>query len=182
MAIFIISKRNSLVRILSFACFLSLIFGSCGVMFSGCDSRRSSNAMQSQNGSARVNGNQTRTPEFKEVSAGKGTTKDGAPFSTQAFETEDGTRVSVFRENWDLPMRADEELEIRIKDALEIVERGPRASESGEHLGERVVAKFTKDGSAEPDIAILWTDGQQLFAIRSSSLAVALEFEKKFYR
>jgi len=170
------------VRMLVLACFLSLIFGSFGAMFSDCNSRRGSNATQPQDGGPSANGNQTRTPKFQEVSAGKGTTKGGAPFSTQAFETEDGTRVSVFRENWDSPQRADEELEIRIKDSLEIIERGPRASERRGHRGERVVARFTKNSASEPGITILWTDGQQLFSISSSSLTVALEFEKRFHR
>lgn len=171
------------MRTIELMCFVALSFAGMGGSFSDCDSRHGAKTtMEKQNSNVPTETKQNRTAEFKEISAGKGTTRDGAPFSTQLFESQEGVRVSIIRENRDSPVRADKELQRRIKQALEIVERGPKVDERGQRVGERIVAKFAKNGSAEEEVAILWTEGQQLYSIKSLSLTVALEFEKKFYR
>ena len=170
------------MRTIGFMCFVALSFAAVIASLGDCDSRRGSKTtMQEQNSNSPVDINKNQTTEFKELSSGKGTTRDGAPFATQLFETQDGVQVLVIRENRDSPARADKELQRRIKKAREIVERVPKADERS-RVGERVVAKFAKNGSSEEEVQILWTNGQQLYSIKSPSLTVSLEFEKKFYR
>jgi len=158
---------------------VALSFAGLGISFSDCDPRRGSKTME--NGNRPSDMKQGQASEFRELSSGKGTTKDGAPFSTQAYESKDGVKILVMRENRDSPERASRRLQERTKEAVEIVEQGSKVDEKGQRVGERVVATFTKNGSSEKEVVILWTNGQQFHYIQSSSLQVAREFEKKFY-
>src|SRR5260370_25335718 len=96
------------------------------------------------------------TTEFKELTSVKGTTKDGAPYSAQIFESRDGVRVSVTRENRDSPARADKEFHRRIEKALEIIERGARVDQKGQTGGQRGGARFAKNCSSQKTAAIPW--------------------------
>ncbi len=176
--------RERMMRIIALSCIIAIGFASFAAISRGCRSSRSSNIIMKDRET--TNKPQTTlgqvTTEFKELTSVKGTTKDGAPYSAQIFESRDGVRVSVTRENRDSPARADKEFHRRIEKALEIIERGARVDQKGQTGGQRVVARFAKTGSSESEAVILWTDGPQLYWIASSSVTVALEFEKKFYR
>ena len=128
-----------------------------------------------------------QTPEnqaitFADKLGAKGTTKDGAPFSTHVYESSDGVVVSMMRENRDSPPKADKALQRKLKKAIRIIERGSKLDEEGRRVGERVVAMFALDNSQKEQASVLWTNGQQLYYIESLSLKHALEFEKQFYR
>ena len=159
---------------------LALSFAGLGIGFSNCDPRRSSKTMESGNRPSDMK--QDQASQFRELSSGKGTTKDGAPFSTQTYESKDGVKVLVMRENRDSPERASRRLQERTKEAVEIVERDTKMDEKGQRVGDRVVATFAKSDSSEKEVAVLWTNGAQFYYIQSPSLPVTLEFEKKFYR
>lgn len=119
---------------------------------------------------------------FADKLGAKGTTKDGAPFSTHVYESSDGVVVSIMRENRDSPTKADRALQKRLKRAIRIIERGSTLDEKGQRVGERVVAMFALDNSQKEQASVLWTNGQQLYYIESLSLKHALEFERQFYK
>jgi len=175
--------REKMMRIIGLSCIIALGFASFAAICRECGSSRSSTiTMKEQQTTNKPQTTPDQATEFNELTSVKGTTKDGAPYSAQIFESPDGVRVSVTRENRDSPARADKELHRRIEKALEIIDRGTKVDQKGHTSGQRVVARFAKSGSSESEAAILWTDGSQLYSIASSSLTVALEFEKKFYR
>jgi len=119
--------------------------------------------------------------QFNDMAGGKGTTKDGAPFSFHHYQSSDGIGVSVTRENRDTRSRAQRALKKRLKGAARIIERGEKVNEKDSSVGQRVVAEFALDGSDKTYVSIIWTYGGQLYFIESSSLQHALEFEKRFY-
>ena len=53
------------------------------------------------------------------------------------------------------------------------------ATEDGKKIGERIVAAFSKDSTIRPEM-ILWTDGNKIYMVESTSFSHALIFEKKF--
>lgn len=124
---------------------------------------------------------QEKALEFNEVSSEKGTTKDGAPFSSQLYQSSDGVGLTVTRENRDTADRANKELQRKLKGATRIIERGSKLDEKGQRVGERVVAMFALDDSQKEQASVLWTSGRQFYYIESLSLKHALEFEKQFY-
>ena len=125
---------------------------------------------------------QESASRFNEVSSKKGSTKDGAPFSSQLYQSSDGIELTVTRENRDSAGRANKELQKKLKGSLRIIGRAPKLDEKGERVGERVVAIFAFDDSQKEQASVLWTNGQQFYYIESLSLKHALEFEKQFYR
>jgi len=172
------------MRTIGVVCVIAMSFAVIGAAFRECASGRSSNmTMKEQDitNKPEIKPGPAVT-EFKELTSVKGTTKDGAPYSAQIYESTTGVRVSVTRENRDSSTQASKELQKRIKQAVEIVERDTKMDEKGQRVGDRVVATFAKSNSSENDVAVLWTNGAQFYYIQSSSLPIALEFEKKFYR
>lgn len=169
------------MRIVRVSFLVAISFAGLGAIFRGCSSARNSNVIMKEQANSDIKPSQVLAG-FNEITSVKGTTEEGAPYSTQIYESSDSVRVLLMRENHDSPARANKELRERLETALEIVERGPRIDQQSQSGGERVIAKFANKDFSEEEIAILWADGQQLFSIRSSSLTVALEFEKQFNR
>jgi hypothetical protein len=171
------------MRTIGVVCVIVVSFAGLGAIFRECASGHISNmTMKEQAITNKPEIKQGQAIEFKELTSVKGTTKDGAPYSAQIYESSDGVRVSVTRENRDSSAGAAAALQKRTKSAVEIIERGPKLDETGQRVGERVVATFGKSDSSGNEAMVLWTNGGQLYYIQSSSLPVALEFEKKFYR
>jgi hypothetical protein len=125
---------------------------------------------------------QEKALEFSEVSSEKGTTKDGAPFASQLYQSSDGVGLTVTRENRDSAARVNKELQRKLKVATRIIERAPKLDDTGRRVGERVAAMFVPNDSHKEQASVLWTYGGQLYYIESQSLRHALEFEKKFNR
>ncbi len=172
------------MRTIGVVCVIAMSFVGISAIFGKCASDRNSNMTikeQDTTNKPEIKPSQAAT-EFKELTSVKGTTKDGAPYSAQIYESPDGVKVSVTRENRDSSAGASKALNKRIKEAVEIVEQADKMDEKGQRVGERVVATFAKSDSSEKEVAVLWTNGAQFYYIQSPSLPVTLEFEKKFYR
>lgn len=171
------------MRTIGVVCVIAMSFAGIGAIFRECASGRNSNmTMKEQDTTNKPEIKPGQALDFKELTSVKGTTKDGVPYSAQIYESPDGVTVSVTRENRDSAASAAKVLQKRIKAAVEIIERGPKLDETGRRVGERVVATFAKSDSSGNEVEVLWTNGGQLYYIQSTSLPVALEFEKKFYR
>lgn len=119
--------------------------------------------------------------EFKNLEGVKGEVENGVPFSSQLYEASDGVILSVTRENWGSPLRANKALRRKLEKAVNIIERAPKFDEKEHQVGERVVAIFTPGSPDKNQASVIWTYGSQFYYIESSSISHILEFEKRFY-
>jgi hypothetical protein len=110
--------------------------------------------------------------------AGKCITKDKFPCSFTSFASSDGMSFSQMSEFYDSPGRANQELQRRLKKAVEIIKREPLFDEQGKRKGEKVVARFSPTDRDNGAAEILWTDGGRFTYISGASLQDILEYEK----
>jgi hypothetical protein len=117
---------------------------------------------------------------FEAASSTNGTTNKGRSFSEHLFRSNDCVIVSSRIEYFDSPADAQNELKLRVKDAVEIVGKDSEASVRGAAVGDRTVAIFAPDLPSEfsHSSQVLWTEGSELHIIRSTSLPHVLAFEK----
>jgi hypothetical protein len=98
------------------------------------------------------------------------------------YKSSDGVMVSYEGGEYLSEIRANKELRKKLKEAIRIIERGPKLNEKGQFAGERVIAMFPSTLQGKELSSVLWTDGSQLFSIDSLSLDHTLELEKSFNR
>jgi len=125
---------------------------------------------------------QAQELEFNEVSNKKGSTEDGVPFSARLFESSDGLKVSVWRENHDSAVGANQALRSKVKRAVTIIKRQPKLDDKGQRIGERVSMIIALAVCGIGESLVLWTSGSRLYYIESSSVKHGLEIEKRFYQ
>lgn len=118
--------------------------------------------------------------DFSLIKAASGRTTRSVPFSAQVYESSDGVFVYSRIDTFVSVGRARKELKKLIRNG-KVLERGPRAHQSGTPLRERVLMSLPLAKSSEPQLAVLWTDKTKLYRIESSSLNHVLMFEKRFY-
>jgi len=96
------------------------------------------------------------------------------------FRSTDCVMLSSRIEHFDSPTDAQKELALRVKEAVEIVEKGSGASANAAATDDRTVAIFAPDLPSEfsHSAQVLWTEGSELHIIRSTSLPYVLAFEK----
>jgi hypothetical protein len=111
-----------------------------------------------------------------------GRTADGADFSLVAYTGPDGIVVAARTETYTTRPQAEKALQRQLKRAIKITSRTPRLDSSGQRVGTRIVARFSRAEQYIYPATIFWTDGTVLHSIGSVSLRGAIEFEKKFYR
>jgi len=75
------------------------------------------------------------------------------------------------------PHRTEQELQKRIKKAVEIVSREPMFDDDRKQIGEKIVAVFSSNVAS-----LLWTEKEWLFQVEGSSLRDILEYRKDFKR
>ena len=95
------------------------------------------------------------------------------------FSSSDGMNFSSTNIYFDSPKQAQRELQKRLKTALEILSREKSLDETGQVVGEQVVATFPpyRDGST-PSAQLLFTKGSDFVSISSSSLRNITEYTK----
>jgi hypothetical protein len=116
---------------------------------------------------------------FQEKGAVHGITEDGCEFSSTGWESSDGVVVFLKIYYCKSPANAQRVLNKLTKDATKVFEKRTLTSKDGKKTGERIVAAFSKDSIKHPEM-ILWTDGNEIYMVESTSFAHALIFEKKF--
>lgn len=116
--------------------------------------------------------------EFEPEMSACGYIKGAGRFSSLGYKSSDGVGVGYVIGDYRSAPRANQALGRKLKEAIQIIERGPKLDGRGRHVGERVVAMFTPIAPFQELGSVFWTDGSHFYAIDSPSLKHALEFEK----
>jgi hypothetical protein len=116
---------------------------------------------------------------FQEKGSVDGITEDGCEFSSTGWESSD--KVVVFLKIYycKSSTNAQRVLNKLTKDATKVFEKRTLTNKDGKKTGERMVVAFSKDSIKRPEM-ILWTDGNEIYMVESTSFSHALIFEKKF--
>lgn len=135
--------------------------------------------MNSSSESAVVEGTQQQTKvQFLPTGSVDGVTEDGSRFSSEAFES-NGTGVTVTRIYYANKASARRALAQKLETSTAIVESATLLSNKRHLRGKRLIARFGDKNTGHD--SILWTQGNTLFIIESSSFRSALLLEKSFF-
>ncbi len=102
---------------------------------------------------------------------------DGTMMGCRTYEDSNGTKVFMEYGTFDSAEKAKAEMQRSLRGAKKIIEQ-QRKTSLRQVIGERVVAMFVNYRTHEKYAAIILTRGSDYFQIQSSSLSVALQFEK----
>ncbi len=94
------------------------------------------------------------------------------------YESPDGVMISESCAPFRSPSEAKRGLRERLKDAISILEGGPKYDNKGRKVGERVVALFNSKEAEKPAVLVLWTDKEDMYEVGSLSISHVLEFER----
>jgi WD40 repeat protein len=121
--------------------------------------------------------------KFEPLFIGDGFSDNDQPFgslTTYGYVAQDCTRLNVTRLTFGTEARARQELEQKIAQAIEVLEKGPPKDNWWQvFLGERRVIRLPRGGYALGPFAVISLEGTSLIEIDSSSLPVALAMEKQ---
>jgi hypothetical protein len=121
-----------------------------------------------------------RNLTFSTTRSSEGTTEQGIAYSEKQIESSDCEMLKTRTEYFDSPAQALEEFTKKLKQAINVIEQGPKTNSAGQRVGERAVAALkaeTSDESLDQSI-VMWTDGSQYHSIKGRFPHV-LEFEKR---
>jgi hypothetical protein len=114
--------------------------------------------------------------KFRAILHSDGATKGEGPVSATVYQASDGAKVYRTGRVYSSSIRANEELEKRLKGPVKILERKPKR-DKGRKVGERVEALSPGEDGVEK-VLILWTYREVFVSIEAPSLRHALAFEK----
>lgn len=145
---------------------------------------RSARTTETKNRVSYQNPSRTASPDdtapkdvrFEQKSALDGLTEQHFRFSSEVWESSDGVAIFLRREYCGSPKNAEKALSQSVEDSAVIFETRVLVNKNHETTGKRIVASFDKD--PPPQRIILWTDGEMLYSVESSSFKHALLFEK----
>ncbi|MGH9942903.1 MAG: hypothetical protein ACRD9R_11170 [Pyrinomonadaceae bacterium] len=120
---------------------------------------------------------------FESTRTFAGKTEDGFVFSDKQFQTSDCATITMRTEVFDSSTRAHEELQKKLKGAINILEGGPKLNAAGKQVGQRAVIIIPSAPSYEylALTAVIWTENSEVHSIHAPSLRHALEFEKSIH-
>lgn len=93
------------------------------------------------------------------------------------FKAEDDTRLWQSGDEFKSAGAARDALDKLIGKASQVDKRGVKKDEKGHIVGKRVELVLRHGRKAAPDFVIAWTERSWLYRIRSTSLALVLDFE-----
>jgi hypothetical protein len=108
-----------------------------------------------------------------------GITEDGCEFSKTGWRSSDGKTVFLEINYCKSSAHAQRVLNKFVRKATKIFEKGTLTGKDGKKSGDRIVVTFTKNLIKRPEM-ILWTEGNKIYIVESTSFGHALVFEKKF--
>lgn len=111
---------------------------------------------------------------LKWVWAADGRANDGTFLGMNAYETADGTKVSVTRGKLKSPKAAEKELKLWLKPTA-IVTKTSKRDDSGRIVGTRAEVSFSTATSKA--FAIVWTEGEKFVWISSFSMLLCRQIE-----
>lgn len=119
---------------------------------------------------------------FKVTGMGQKKTASGIFLGFRLYEGEKGTKVVVTYGTLRSPEQAETELQHWLEAAKKIISRNEKKNILGLKDGYRAVATYMDPNTKEECTAIMWTNGPELWEVDSSSMPIALDFEKRIER
>ena len=116
---------------------------------------------------------------FEPGGAMHGITEDGCEFSKTGWGSSDRKTVFLEINYCKSSAHAQRVLNKLVRKATKIFEKGTLTSKDGKKSGDRIVVTFTENLIKRPEM-ILWTEGNKIYIVESTSFGHALVFEKKF--
>lgn len=110
-----------------------------------------------------------------------GTTNGALRASVHTFKTEDGTPLYQSDEWYKSADDARNALDALTKRSSRVIAQGAKKDAKGGIIGKRVELLFSRGHKASPETVIAWTDGATVVRLRSTSVALLLDFESQFY-
>ena len=117
---------------------------------------------------------------FEPKSAVHGIAADGCEFSSQGFASSDGVGVSLQIKYCKSQANADKVFRKLAKSATKIFETTILTGKNGRRTGQRMVVAFSDSGLIFRREKIVWTKGDEVYILESSSFEHALLFEKRW--
>lgn len=108
-----------------------------------------------------------------------GITENGCRFSKTGWVSSDGKIVFLEINYCKSSTHAQQVLNKLLRKATKVFEKRTLTSKDGKKTGDRIVVTFTKNLIKRPEM-ILWTEGNKIYMVESTSFGHALAFEKKF--
>jgi len=118
---------------------------------------------------------------FTPVIEGRGIKKGAEEVSFARYKSGDGVLVERRIERYRSAPRARAEMQTMVEKAATVIERGAKLPGEGQQKGQRVVLSVPHGRGRERQAVILWSDGPDLYVLRSPSLRHVLAFEKQAY-
>jgi hypothetical protein len=123
--------------------------------------------------------NQQEKEVFKLGLIGEKRASDRTHLGFRVYEGSSGTRVVVTYGTFRSPEKAEAELHRWLEPAKKIISEERTKNLLGIPVGYRATATYVDKETKKDFSAILWTNGADLWEIDSSSMAAALDFEKR---
>ena len=119
---------------------------------------------------------------FTPSDARDGRTEGGVAYSEKQFRSSDCETITTRTEYYSTSASAHEEMQKRLKESTNIVERGSKLNAAGQSTGERAVAMFTAARPSDylEDTVVIWTVNTELHTIKGPFTYV-LELERRNY-
>jgi WD40 repeat protein len=117
---------------------------------------------------------------LQNVGMGESKARDGTHLSFTTYVTPDCTTVTITQGEFTSEQSAAKELSRQVKEASGVIEQGANKDFLGRTLGERAVLSFADTSEAASTAAVIWTEANQYYDIRSSSVTLALSLEKRY--
>lgn len=116
------------------------------------------------------------------VEMGESRAKDGTHLSFSSYVTRHCETVTITHGDFQSPSGAEEELNLQVNRADEVIEQGSNKDFFGKNVGQKAVLVVAKSNGVPAVMAILWTEGNHYSEIVSSSLQLARSLEKRYRR
>jgi hypothetical protein len=113
---------------------------------------------------------------FRVRIAGSSLRANGREAGFTTVRASDCIDVTIESEDEGSPVQAEEEMEMRIQGASQVIERGPLIDPRGERTGQRAILRLHNNPFVE--IVTQHKNDRELFVIRSVSMAHALALER----
>lgn len=105
----------------------------------------------------------------------------GVEVSFARYSSENGILVERFQEDYRTHKAALAELGRLRRRASKVIQDGYKTDAHGKRTGPRVELSFGRSGGRPEHTVVAWTDGSNLFLLRSESRPILLDFEQRAY-
>jgi hypothetical protein len=132
-----------------------------------------------QTGGVNNSGKEQKPEVFKLTLRGLRKGSDRTPLNFRIYEGSSGTKVFISYGAFRSPEAAKAELRLWLEGVKRVISEEPKQDILGQTTGYRATAVYVERNSGQDFNAILWTNEADFWRIECSSMAAALEFERR---